>query len=149
MGSDTASYANSVFAVNVNLGAGVTSGGQSNGDSFISIENLTGSQLGDALTGDSGANVIAGMGGNDTLSGGAGDDVFVFAPGSGQDVVQGFLAGGIEDSLDFSAYAASAITYTLSQIGLDVVFQFSNGDKITLVGVDASTLVQNDPWGWS
>ncbi|MEQ1618502.1 MAG: calcium-binding protein, partial [Terricaulis sp.] len=157
VGNDTASYAGSVFAVNVSLSTGITSGGQSNGDSFASIENLTGSQLGDVLTGDSGANIIDGLGGadtldggagNDTLIGGAGDDAFVFAPGSGLDVVQGFIAGGVEDRLDFSAYAASGITYTLTQVGLDSVFDFSNGDKVTLIGVDSSALVQSDPWGW-
>ncbi len=149
VGSDAASYVSSVYAVNVNLGTGVTSGGQSNGDSFVSIENLIGSQLGDVLSGDGAANRINGGAGNDALSGGGGDDTFVFAPGAGQDRVLDFIAGGSEDSLDFSAYNGTGITYTVSQAGADTLFQFSNGDAITLVNVNSADLVQTDPYGWS
>jgi serralysin len=86
--------------------------------------------------------------GDDTLSGGGGDDSFVFAPGSGADIVVDFAAGGLEDSLDLSAYAGTGITYGVAQVGADTVFTFSNGDTITLVNVDIDNLVQTDPFGW-
>ena len=68
-GSDTVSYARSNVAVNVDLsnatGAG-TSGGYAQGDKFISIQNVIGSQFNDILKGAAG--------GNSTLTGGAGAD---------------------------------------------------------------------------
>ncbi|MGV1831214.1 beta strand repeat-containing protein [Agrobacterium vitis] len=83
-GSDTASYAGSV-AVNVDLKTGITSGGDAVGDTFDSIENLTGSSNADTLTGDDGDNVINGGGGNDTLDGGKGADTL--QAGGGSDTV--------------------------------------------------------------
>jgi|GEM_PF-5789124 len=66
-GSDTASYAGSGSGVSVNLGAGTASGGDAEGDSLSSIENLTGSSHDDTLVGDGGANVLSGGAGDDTL----------------------------------------------------------------------------------
>jgi Ca2+-binding RTX toxin-like protein len=100
-GSDTASYASSGAAVTVNLAAGTGSGGDAAGDTFASIENVTGSALADTLTGDAGANVLSGGagddalsggGGNDVLLGGAGNDRYLFALGDGNDVIND-LAG--------------------------------------------------------
>ena len=71
-GSDTASYAGSA-AVNVNLSTGAVSGGDAVGDTFDSIENLTGSSNDDTLTGDASANRLDG-GGADTLTGLGGND---------------------------------------------------------------------------
>ena len=72
-GSDTASYAGSA-AVNVNLSTGAVSGGDAVGDTFDSIENLTGSSNDDTLTGDASANRLDGGGGADTLTGLGGND---------------------------------------------------------------------------
>ncbi|MGI9487619.1 MAG: cadherin domain-containing protein, partial [Geminicoccaceae bacterium] len=73
-GSDTASYASSSSSVDINLGAGSVSGGDAQGDTLISIDNLIGSSSGDTLTGDTGSNTIEGGGGGDTIDGGAGTD---------------------------------------------------------------------------
>src|SRR5690606_29064228 len=72
-GSDTASYVGSAFGVTVDLTAvGAQKGsGDEDGDTLISIENLTGSAKNDFLYGDGGDNVIEGGIGNDTLTGGA------------------------------------------------------------------------------
>ncbi|WP_210285172.1 beta strand repeat-containing protein [Mesorhizobium neociceri] len=67
-GSDTASYATSTSGVNVNLAAGTGSGGDSQGDTLINIENLVGSAFNDVLEGDPGDNVLIGAGGIDTVS---------------------------------------------------------------------------------
>ena len=76
-GTDTASYDagnQSTEGVTINLQTGGGSGGDAEGDSFISIENLVGTNLADKLTGSTGANVLWGGEGNDQLDGGGGND---------------------------------------------------------------------------
>lgn len=76
-GVDTASYDagnQSTESVTINLQTGGGTGGDAEGDSFISIENLIGSNLADKLTGSTGANVVWGGDGNDQLDGGGGND---------------------------------------------------------------------------
>ncbi|KZK75581.1 Bifunctional hemolysin/adenylate cyclase precursor [Pseudovibrio sp. W64] len=69
-GSDTADYSDATSGVNLNLGRG-----KSEGDTYISIENLSGSGHNDRMKGDNAANTLTGQGGNDVLRGGKGDDV--------------------------------------------------------------------------
>jgi Ca2+-binding RTX toxin-like protein len=73
-GNDTVAYryANGVY---VDLSLGRTSG--DGDDSFINIENATGSLHTDTLTGDAGPNILDGGAGDDTIFGGPGDDVLV------------------------------------------------------------------------
>ena len=78
-GLDTASYAASTAAVTVNLLEGTATGGDAEGDSFTSIENLTGSGHDDSLTGDAGNNVLEGGAGGDILDGGEGIDTASYA----------------------------------------------------------------------
>jgi Ca2+-binding RTX toxin-like protein len=67
-GTDTATYAASLAGVNVSLMTGTASGGDAEGDTLVSIENLTGSGQNDTLEGDGGNNVLAGGAGTDTVS---------------------------------------------------------------------------------
>ena len=78
-GSDTAAYTGSDAAVTVNLSNGTATGGDAQGDSFTSIENLTGSAFDDTLIGDTADNVLEGAGGGDTLDGGDGADTASWA----------------------------------------------------------------------
>jgi Ca2+-binding RTX toxin-like protein len=71
---DSASYAGSGAAVSVDLGLGTATGGDAEGDTFVSIENLIGSAYADTLTGDSGDNVLEGGAGGDLIDGGLGSD---------------------------------------------------------------------------
>ena len=57
-GWDVARYLSSNAAVTVNLATGDARGGHAEGDTLISIENLTGSDRDDVLTGDGGHNVL-------------------------------------------------------------------------------------------
>lgn len=104
-GSDTATFAGSVSAtVDLTIIAAQNTGYGT--DTLISIENLTGSSVGDRLTGNAGANVINGGLGNDTLNGGGGIDTVAFTgstnatvnlaittaqnTGHGSDIIVGF-----------------------------------------------------------
>jgi Ca2+-binding RTX toxin-like protein len=71
-GRDTADYSDATTAVRLDL----TRGG-SMGDTYNSIENLSGSGFDDRLKGNGAANVLTGQGGDDTIRGGSGDDTLV------------------------------------------------------------------------
>ncbi|MGD9784565.1 MAG: calcium-binding protein [Hyphomicrobiaceae bacterium] len=95
-GADTASYATSEFGVQINLGAGTALGGDAEGDTLTSIENLIGSSLGDVLHGDGSDNVLSGRAGDDDMRGEAGADTLdggdgadTLAGGDGVDLIYG------------------------------------------------------------
>ena len=85
-GSDTASYSYSSEGVTVNLLNNTASGGDAQGDSFYSVENLSGSNYRDYLYGSNSDNVIKGHGGNDTIKGGDGDDILYGGDGWGSSI---------------------------------------------------------------
>ena len=97
-GTDTGDYSGSGNGVNVDLSAGTGSGGQAQGDTLTSIEDLIGSSRGDTLVGDDGANALSGLGGADSLNGRGGSDTL--NGGNGADTLNG---GGGGDSLDGGA----------------------------------------------
>jgi Ca2+-binding RTX toxin-like protein len=107
-GSDTVRYEQSDTGVAINLATGAASGGDATGDTFNSIENITGSRHNDALTGNAGANHLDGGAGDDRIWGGGGNDTL--ARGHGADV----LAGG--RGIDTADYSTSlrAVTVNLS-----------------------------------
>lgn len=106
-GTDTASYEFAATGVVASLVGAIPlfslePSGEAAGDSYISIENLTGSGNADVLvgngavnrlTGGNGDDTLAGGGGADILDGGAGADSFFFAtPSEGGDVILNFNA---------------------------------------------------------
>ncbi|MFI0847712.1 beta strand repeat-containing protein [Mesorhizobium sp. IMUNJ 23232] len=117
-GSDTASYAQAAAAVKVNLADPSLNAGEAKGDTFNSIENLSGSAFNDTLDGNAGMNTLTGLGGidvlrgaggNDVLQGGDGDDKL--GGGDGNDVLAGgvgadYLNGG--NGADTASYAGAA-----------------------------------------
>ena len=110
-GSDTVTYQLATTSVIIDLLAGTASGDFATGDSFISIENLTGSDFGDELSGDNSANqldgrlgtdLIFGLDGDDSLLGGGGNDSLW--GGNGLDTLSGqngddFLNGGADKDI--------------------------------------------------
>jgi len=73
-GTDTASYAErELTGITVNLATGANT----DGDSFQSIENVTGTLANDILIGDDNVNVLHGNEGNDVLQGGLGADTLI------------------------------------------------------------------------
>lgn len=71
-GKDTADYADKTSGVRLDLRQGGSAG-----DTYNSIENLSGSGFNDRIHGDKDANVLTGQGGNDTLIGGQGNDTLL------------------------------------------------------------------------
>ncbi|MCV2355711.1 hypothetical protein LNV09_16320 [Paucibacter sp. B2R-40] len=158
-GRDTASYAGSTDGVHVDLAAGTAVGADATGDTFNSIENLTGSDYADVLGGSSADNVIdagagddvlAGRGGSDTLLGGEGFDIADYAEsaaavsinlsqgqGSGGDA-SGDLLKGIE------GVVGSAFADRLVGDAQDNLLDGGAGDDVLDGGVGADRL-----WGGS
>jgi len=99
-GSDTADYRGSAEAVRVSLADGTATGGDAEGDTLFSIENLAGSDFADVLTGNADANDLDGGRGDDLIRGLAGDDIL--SGGRGADTIEG--GAGI----DIATYATSA-----------------------------------------
>jgi Ca2+-binding RTX toxin-like protein len=90
-GTDTATYANAAAGVCASLTVGAAAHfGEAVGDTYSSIEQLTGSNFGDFLVGDALANLLTGLDGDDTLAGGGGGDVLV--GGAGLDSASYFLS---------------------------------------------------------
>jgi Ca2+-binding RTX toxin-like protein len=90
-GTDTASYDMSWEGVNVSLTTNTGSGGEAEGDTLQSVENLTGSIYRDVLEGNNGNNTINGLEGGDTLYGLGGVDTL--SGGGGHDLLDGGAMG--------------------------------------------------------
>ena len=111
-GSDTATYFNSTTGVVASLAAGVGAGGEAEGDTYFSIENLVGSGgYADALVGNDGSNSLSGYGGDDFLDGGDGDDTLEGGAGSdtlkgggGADVLMGNEGLPFDEGIDTVSY---------------------------------------------
>jgi len=117
--TDTASYAGATAAVIASLAAAGNNTGDAKGDTYISIENLTGSSFSDTLTGNGTTNVLFGGKGADKLTGGGGADVFLFK---------------------------SVGDMTVSATAQDTIYDFSHtqGDRIGLSGIDANTALSGN-----
>lgn len=158
-GHDAAVYRGSDAAVSVDLKAGTASGGDAAGDTFFSIENLTGSSNDDTLSGnvadnrlvgEKGDDVLRGRGGDDHLVGGpgadwmiggAGADQFIFAAGHGADTIADFNPS--LDTLGLGAYHFATVQDVLAlavQDGANAVIDFGGDAVVTLLNVDVHAL---------
>ncbi|WP_299030423.1 DUF4214 domain-containing protein [uncultured Sulfitobacter sp.] len=97
-GNDAVYYSESSAGVRVDLATGLGSAGAAEGDLYLGVENVIGSEHADTLTGNGESNFLNGDKGRDVLSGNAGaDEVF---GGGGEDTVDGgsgddALSGGL------------------------------------------------------
>jgi serralysin len=117
-GIDTADYRQSTgTSVNVSLLAGTATGGHAQGDTIISIENLSGSLTQrDILIGNDDANTIYGNGGDDSLRGEGGDDYLV--GGLGADAIN--AGAGVNDWVSY-------ITNVVGQISVNLLTNINSG----------------------
>lgn len=147
-GSDTASYAGAASGVAVDLVNG-GSLGEAGGDTYVSIENVLGSDFADVIIGDAGANVLnggigtdrleGGLGadrligglGADILIGGAGNDVYVVDAG---DTVTEQAGGGIDRVEAAISHTLSAEVENLTLTGTVTINGTGNALVNTLTG---------------
>jgi Ca2+-binding RTX toxin-like protein len=143
-GTDTASYegyekSDDGLGVFVALADNKAYGGHAEGDTFSSIENVTGSDYVDTLLGTNDANVLKGMKGGDTLSGLGGADTL--EGGDGDDT----LIGGLDLDTMYGQDGADTFTFVSEkELGTSMAtadyladFNESMGDRINLLGIDA------------
>jgi Ca2+-binding RTX toxin-like protein len=74
-GNDTLDYSGSVSGVNVSLAGNFAAGGDAQGDTISSFENVNGGGGSDDLFGSSAVNVMNGLGGDDVIQGSGGADI--------------------------------------------------------------------------
>jgi Ca2+-binding RTX toxin-like protein len=98
----------------------------------------------DMVAGGNGDDWLWGEYGDDILSGGSGNDVFVFHDRGGKDTVTDFASDFLShDKIDLSAFEGLTLSQVLAeatQVGLDTVFNFGNGDTLTLLNVQKASL---------
>jgi len=116
-GLDTASYAEASAGVTVDLAITGPQSTVDGADTFISIENLTGSAFADTLKGTSGDNVLVGGAGDDTLAGLGGNDR---------------IDGG--DGIDTVSYAG---------VAAGVRVDLNSSTQFTGVGMDRLVSIEN------
>lgn len=142
-GTDTASYSTAKAGVVADLMAKANNRGDAAGDSYSSIERLTGSSYSDTLRGNGLSNTINGGSGSDKLYGRSGNDVLI--GGAGNDKLYGeggtdWLTGG--SGADIFVFASSSHSRMSSA---DTITDFRRGsDHIDLRAIDASTKVAGD-----
>ena len=96
-GYDWLDYSDSASGITVNLTTGTGTGGEAEGDTYYSIEQVSGSKFGDTLIGDANANTLDGGEGADMLFGSGGQDI-LSGGGGGQDTLTG---GADADTFSF------------------------------------------------
>ncbi|MGL5012029.1 MAG: calcium-binding protein, partial [Paracoccaceae bacterium] len=108
----------------------------------------------DRLWGDAGDDVLQGETGNDGLNGGLGGDIFVFANTGGADVVEDFSITQadrllINDDLWTGGLTAAQVIARFATVtSAGVVFNFGDGDTLTLSGVTSTAGLEGTILFW-
>jgi Ca2+-binding RTX toxin-like protein len=154
-GTDTASYASAAVGLTANLSTPASNTGDAAGDTYTSIENLTGSAHADSLTGNAGDNVLTGGTGADALDGGAGNDVLEggagndsYAFSSDHDTIRvGFGDGA--DLLESGGPVSSGGTDILlfnDDVSVDDVWFSQDGDDLVVQLLESQDSVRVEDW---
>jgi Ca2+-binding RTX toxin-like protein len=149
-GSDTASYQTAAAGVIASLTTPASNTGDAAGDTYSSVENLTGSAFNDTLTGNSvvnillggnGADTLNGRAGSDTMTGGAGNDNFLFDTALG--------ATNVDSITDFNfvndtIQLENAIFNAIVGVGVLTAAQFAANASGTATDADDRIIYETD-----
>ncbi len=100
----------------------------------LGADSLSGGGGDDTLLGGAGSDRLNGGGGDDRMTGGGGNDVFIYRAGSGADVITDFTYG--VDQIGFGGISRPGAS--VRQVGEDAVFDFGNGNTLTVLDRDAA-----------
>jgi Ca2+-binding RTX toxin-like protein len=126
-GRDTVAYSSATAGVIASLTTDRGTAGQANGDSYVDVENLTGSSYVDRLMGDGDRNILRGLAGDDFLFGLAGADTI--DGGANNDSIDGgadndrITGGRGNDTIlggtgwDTAIYSGARVQYTVTDLG--------------------------------
>ncbi|MEL7487294.1 MAG: calcium-binding protein, partial [Pseudomonadota bacterium] len=167
-GFDVVVYDDASAGVRVQLWSGSGLAGEAAGDRLGGVEGVIGSDFDDSLSGSAGGDLLDGRGGDDaiyagagedTINGGAGDDflsgggdndIFVFAPGTDDDLIADFSSGaGAGDVVDLSAFGTAFDSFAeildrMVEIGDDVVLDLGDGDTLTFANKTLADFAADD-----
>ena len=145
-GADTLMGGNGDDVLQGGTGRDASWGGLESTDDSDNADELMGESGNDELIGQSGSDVLNGGIGDDLLTGGGGRDTFVFTAGS--DTVTDFADN--VDTIDINA-ATLELALTVEDviamgeiIGDDAVFDFGNGNVLTVEGATDIASFAND-----
>lgn len=146
-GNDTVDGGAGADKMDGGYGNDVLRGGSENDtiNGNVGNDSIQGDAGNDSLMGGDGKDTIVGGAGADTLKGGSGEDSFVFSLGHGADRVLDFKDN--VDTLTFHTNlgnsSVSAALAEATQVGRNVVFNFGDGDTLTVLNITKLKL-QND-----
>jgi Ca2+-binding RTX toxin-like protein len=156
-GADGVFYSRQTAAIGVNLVSGAVDDGSGHTDTLVSIENIGGSQGSDIIAGSNGVNELNGEGGddsiqghrgNDILRGGAGRDGFAFQSHCGKDVIEDFSHADHDfiSLVNFDTFGdfVDLKKHHLTEKNGNAVIDLGDGDRLTLIGIDADSLQKQD-----
>ena len=133
-GFDIVRFAGSNIGVRADLESRVGQGGFAQGDVYLGIEALEGTQFADDLGGDGENNSLFGLGGNDLLEGRGGIDLLF--GGLGDDILDGGEGGDTKDGgegSDTATYFFSDAAVTISLIAGTASGGWAQGDVLTSI----------------
>lgn len=155
-GNDTLSYRLSSEGVTVDLLFDVGYGGDAEGDTYSSFENLIGSRSIDVLDGTNGANTLNGNGDSDFLNGRGGNDRLVISDSpsmvdGGADMDLLFINAGQPVQMTSDTFKNIEKVYVRDDVSLDMS-RVDEGTKIysqsqeqggaTIIGTDGNDRIQ-------
>jgi Ca2+-binding RTX toxin-like protein len=159
-GADVAVYTTSTNGVNVNLETGVGTGGDAEGDTFNSVEDLSGSAFDDILRGSYSGNVLYGMAGadileggygGDTLDGGVGADTLIGGEGNdtffvddGGDVIQEFEGEGTDTIRSSISFTLAGNLENLVLLGSASLYATGNAEANILTGNSGDNVLHGE-----
>ncbi len=165
-GNDTVSYAQSLSAVNIDIGStGAQSGGDAQGDILLNIESIIGSRFDDVIkTSASGNDIDAGYGDDiitlygtitaHNIDGGSGNDTLILDLAASIDMDDlASIASNIEtidlngnDMIDVYGYNVDSITDSSNEL----IIKGQGNETITLAGISGDWLqIESEMTGFS